>query len=104
MKEQKARIQKLEIAPGRRILVISDIHGNVPYLEGVLKKANFGPEDELILVMGTDMLLCFEGVETEEQLTLTKTKGIEYVQGYFFSKPLTEDNLLDFLNEQKSNA
>ena len=49
MKEQKARIQKLEIAPGRRILVISDIHGNVPYLEGVLKKANFGPEDELIL-------------------------------------------------------
>lgn len=48
--------------------------------------------------------IVIEGVETEEQLTLTKTKGIEYVQGYFFSKPLTEDNLLDFLNEQKSNA
>jgi EAL domain-containing protein (putative c-di-GMP-specific phosphodiesterase class I) len=48
--------------------------------------------------------IVIEGVETEEQLALTKTKGIEYVQGYFFSKPLTEDNLLDFLNEQKSNA
>ena len=48
--------------------------------------------------------IVIEGVETEEQLTLTKSKEIEYVQGYFFSKPLTEDNLLDFLNEQKSNA
>ena len=49
MSEQKARIRKLDIAPGRRILVISDIHANVPYLEGVLRKANFGPGDELIL-------------------------------------------------------
>ena len=49
MNGQKAQIQKLNIEPSRRILVISDIHGNVPYLEGVLKKAKFGPGDELII-------------------------------------------------------
>lgn len=39
-----------EIAPGRRVLAISDIHGNLPFLKGVLKKANFSQEDVLVLV------------------------------------------------------
>ena len=39
-----------EIAPGRRVIAISDIHGNLPFLKGVLAKAKFSPEDVLILV------------------------------------------------------
>ena len=38
------------IAPGRRVLAISDIHGNLPFLKGVLEKAKFTPEDVLVLV------------------------------------------------------
>ena len=49
MSEPLARIARLEPAPGRRILVVSDIHGNVPYLEGVLRQAGFCGRDELIL-------------------------------------------------------
>ena len=49
MPERKARIQRLELPAGRRILVISDIHGNVPYLEGVLRRAGFSDRDELII-------------------------------------------------------
>lgn len=49
MYNQPARIERLNIAPGRRILVISDVHANIPYLKGVLKKAAFSEEDELIL-------------------------------------------------------
>ena len=45
----EARIRRLSFAPGRRILVLSDIHGNVPYLEGVLDLAGFGGGDELIV-------------------------------------------------------
>ena len=41
--------------------------------------------------------IVIEGVETEEQLDLVKKKQIDYVQGYYFSKPLEEDNLIDFL-------
>lgn len=49
MSEPLARIARLEPAPGRRILVVSDIHGNVPYLEGVLRQAGFCGRDELII-------------------------------------------------------
>ncbi len=38
----------------RRVLVTSDIHGNLNHLEGVLKKASFS-EDDLLVVIG-DML------------------------------------------------
>ena len=49
MHDKAARIERLTVAPGRRILVISDIHANVPYLEGVLRRARFSPQDELIV-------------------------------------------------------
>lgn len=39
-----------DIAPGRRVLAVSDIHGNLPFLKGVLAKAGFSREDVLILV------------------------------------------------------
>ena len=41
--------------------------------------------------------IVIEGVETEEQLELAKQKEIEYVQGYYFSMPLEEEDLLEFL-------
>ena len=43
--------------------------------------------------------IVIEGVETEEQLKISKAKEIEYVQGYYFSKPLREEDLLEFLKE-----
>ncbi len=46
---RKAVIQSWDPKPGKRILVISDIHGNVPYFEGVLRKAGFSDRDELVI-------------------------------------------------------
>ena len=40
--------------PGRRILAVSDIHGNLPFFQGLLKQAAFSPED--ILVLNGDLL------------------------------------------------
>ena len=48
MSENKARIEHLSVAPQRRILVIADVHGNLPYLHGVLDKAGFGGDDLVI--------------------------------------------------------
>lgn len=48
--EYPAVVIRPEIAPGRRVLAISDIHGNLPFLKGVLKKARFSPENVLVLV------------------------------------------------------
>ena len=49
MFNRPARIEKLSIESGRRILVISDIHANIPYFKGVLEKAKFSANDELII-------------------------------------------------------
>ncbi len=47
--EGAARILRPHIEPGRRVLVISDIHANLPYFHGLLEKVGFGEEDLLIL-------------------------------------------------------
>ncbi|MBR4549451.1 MAG: metallophosphoesterase family protein [Oscillospiraceae bacterium] len=46
---ERARIESLALPPGRRILVMSDIHGNLPYFEGLLEQVSFCAEDVLIL-------------------------------------------------------
>ena len=42
-----------------------------------------------------------EGVETEEQYLVLKAMGCEYVQGYFFSKPVPPEEFERFLAERK---
>ena len=49
MYDGPARVLRPEIEPGRRVLVVSDIHGNLPYFRGVLEKAGFGGDDLLIV-------------------------------------------------------
>lgn len=49
MHEPYAKVLPLKIAPGRRILVISDIHGNRTYFNALLEKAGFCGQDELII-------------------------------------------------------
>ncbi|MFA6732463.1 MAG: bifunctional diguanylate cyclase/phosphodiesterase [Sphaerochaeta sp.] len=49
----------------------------------------------MLTTLGKQMVA--EGVETEAQLQAVRKAGIAYVQGYYFSKPVTEDVFLDFL-------
>lgn len=44
-----AVIKNICFEPDRRIIVISDIHGNLPFLKGLLKKTGFCAKDELII-------------------------------------------------------
>lgn len=40
-----------------------------------------------------------EGVETQEQLAFLQTRGCQYIQGYYFSKPLNAKELEDLLKQ-----
>lgn len=44
-----------------------------------------------------------EGVETQEQLDLVIRCGADYVQGYYFSKPVLKEEFYDYL-ERENNA
>lgn len=56
---------------------------------------------EAIIVMAHKLQIktIAEGVETTQQLNLLKKFGCDYIQGYYFSKPLPFDALLEFLNQ-----
>ena len=45
-----ARIVRTALPQDRRILAVSDVHGNLPYLRGLLEKTRFCPDDVLVLV------------------------------------------------------
>ena len=45
-----AKVVRLTLPPGRRVLVISDIHGNLPFFKGVLSAARYTPDDVLVLL------------------------------------------------------
>ena len=49
MYDGPARILRPEIEAGRRILITSDIHGNLPYFQGLLREAGFCADDLLIV-------------------------------------------------------
>lgn len=69
---------------------------------------NFENADEKIIlesfikIFGTkDFRLIVEGVETREQYLYLKGLNVSCAQGYYFSKPLAFDDLIDYLQNQR---
>lgn len=71
----------------------------------------FDPETEkearIILESSVDMILKLgkeivaEGVETKEQVDYLSGLGVEYLQGYYFSRPISEEQYIEFLRENQ---
>lgn len=40
-----------------------------------------------------------EGVETKEQNDMLGFLGVNYIQGYFYSKPMSEDEFEEYIKE-----
>ncbi len=49
------------------------------------------------MINGLGISIVAEGVETKEQVDMLTEKGVEYLQGYYFAKPLSEQDYLTFL-------
>ena len=43
-----------------------------------------------------------EGVETEEQAAFVKSLGIEYIQGFYYAKPMPKERYLEFLRKHQA--
>ncbi|MCM1430465.1 MAG: EAL domain-containing protein [Muribaculaceae bacterium] len=51
-----------------------------------------------------DLFIVAEGVETEEQFTEMAKRKVDYIQGYYFSKPLPEEEYVAFLHARRQPA
>lgn len=51
------------------------------------------------MVHNMQLKMVAEGVETKEQLDEMERLGIEYIQGYFFSKPVDKEEFMSFLSK-----
>jgi diguanylate cyclase (GGDEF)-like protein/PAS domain S-box-containing protein len=66
---------------------------NDPTSEAILKSI-------ISLARNLNLSITAEGVETEEQLELLKTHGSDYIQGFYFSKPIPPDDLERYMQEK----
>lgn len=76
-----AVVRPLSLPPDRRVLVISDIHGNLPFLKGLLQKAKFSTDD-ILIVLGDILEKSVHGLDTLHYLmALAQTHTLHFIQG-----------------------
>ena len=67
-------------------------------------KAKYVMDAAMHMVHGMNLEIVSEGIETKEQYQVMKELGISYIQGYYFSKPLSEKQFLEFIVTAWSEA
>lgn len=63
----------------------------------VSQKAKFVMEAAMHMIHDMKLEIVSEGVETKEQAEAIEALGIEFIQGYYFSRPLPEEEFLRFV-------
>ncbi len=64
------------------------------------EKAQFVLQAAANMIHDMQLKTVAEGVETAEQLTVLERLGIDYIQGYYFSKPIDANSFIQFIRER----
>ncbi len=67
------------------------------------EKARYVLQAATDMIQGLGLKVVAEGVETAEQLRELERLGIDYIQGYYFSKPIEEERYLEFLKVKNAS-
>ena len=54
-------------------------------------------ENMIMMIKKMGLKIVVEGVETKEQLDYLCNLGVDYIQGYYFSKPINQSEYLEFI-------
>lgn len=65
-------------------------------------KAKYVMDAAMHMIHGMELQIVSEGIETEEQLQTMEALNINYIQGFYFSKPLPEEEFVGFLRLHKA--
>ncbi len=65
------------------------------------EKAKYVMNAAMQMIHGMKLKIVSEGIETEEQYLAMEELSIDYIQGYYFSKPLPEAAFLAFLQSRQ---
>ena len=65
------------------------------------RKAKYVMTAAIQMIHGMELKIVSEGIETKEQIETLVDLGIDYIQGYYFSKPLTQLQFIDYVKEKK---
>ncbi len=63
------------------------------------KKAEIILKNTIEMVKMLDMEIVAEGAETPEQVEKLNEMGVDFVQGFYYSKPISRDDFLQLLND-----
>lgn len=63
-------------------------------------KAKYVMNAAMHMIQGMELEIVSEGIETQKQYETMENLGINYIQGYYFSKPLPQDEFLKFISEK----
>ena len=68
------------------------------------KRANIALAYTIKMIKALDMTVLAEGVETAEQAQWLTELGCDYLQGFYFSKPVTKEEYLAIMKENYLKA
>ena len=67
-------------------------------------KARYVMDAAMHMIHGMGLKIVAEGIETKEQYKTMEEIKIDFIQGYYFSKPLPEQEFLDFLRRENGKT
>lgn len=65
-------------------------------------KAKYIMDAAMNMIRGMDLKIVSEGIENAEQFMIMESLGINYIQGYHFSKPLPETEFYEFIKRENA--
>lgn len=65
-------------------------------------KARYVMEAAIHMIHGMNLEIVSEGIETAEQFRTMEELGISHIQGYYFSKPLPEEEFIQYLETKNA--
>ena len=93
-----ATVIRPDIQPGRRVVAVSDIHGNLPFLQGILREVKLSRDDVLVLVgdileKGRDSLATLRYVmDLQKKYTVYSLCGnCDYIDRVFLEGGVPDD-------------